>query len=80
MTFEACLRAAILNPDLIAQFNRLTGSTLGVDNRKPIERMIDEESGYQEVLDLKTAAEMEEFAGFVFMHVYLPIAFQGEGG
>ena len=80
MTFEDCLRRAMLNADLVAQFNRLTGCTLGVDNRQPIERMIDEASGYQEVLDQKSSDEMEQFASFVFMYVYLPVALQGEGG
>lgn len=80
MTFEDCLRRAMLDTDLVAQFNRLTGCTLGVDERKPIERMIDAESGYQEVLDQKASDEMEQFASFVFMYVYLPLVLQGERG
>ena len=35
------------NKDFVRQFNRLTGSSLGVDRRTALDRMIDEATGHE---------------------------------
>jgi len=64
--FLACLREAAKHKELIAEFDRLSGSNL---SRKgpPIATMIDDATG-------RTAAEVRLFAEFVYEYVYLRIA------
>ena len=71
--FEAVLRECIKHPDLIKQYNRLNGTHLGEDTRKPIVQMVDKASGYQEVLDKRGMEEFKGFADFVFQCIYLPL-------
>ncbi len=60
--FEVCLKEAISLPAFVKEFNRLSGCQLGIDDRKPIERMIDESTGYQKVLSEKQEEYMRQFA------------------
>ena len=75
--FEAVLRECIKHPDLIKEYNRLSGTHLGEDKRVPIVRMIDEQTGYQKVLDEKAVEEFKGFADFVFKYIYLPLLMEG---
>ncbi len=63
MTFNECVLHCFENPDLLSNFNRLTGCSLGVDRRSVIERMIDEAAGHEPPpLD---EAEALQFISFV---------------
>ena len=75
--FEAVLRECIKHPDLIKEYNRLSGTHLGEDKRVPIVRMIDEQSGYQTILDERDMEEFRGFADFVFRCIYLPLLMEG---
>lgn len=44
-SFLACLHAAWTEPELMRQYRRLTGSTIGLDTRSSLDRMIDDATG-----------------------------------
>lgn len=79
MTFDDVVKECCLTPELVSQFNRLTGrhvlSNL-YDTRPPIVKMIDESTGYQQVLDKKAADDIQSFISFVFECVWLPLLSQ----
>lgn len=75
--FEAVMKEVIKNDELIKNYNRLHGTHLGEDKRVPIVRMIDEQTGYQKVLDEKAMEEFKGFSGFVFRCIYLPLLMEG---
>lgn len=64
--FVACLRDAIGTPELVSEFNRLHGATLGA-RATAIERMVDESTG-------KAEEDMRAFAGFVHFSIYTRLA------
>lgn len=68
MTFTECLFYCIGEPELVKEFNRLTGSRIGVDDRKPIERLVDEAAGY-----IPFADDYVKFIQFVWAAIYLPL-------
>lgn len=45
-SFLTCVETAWMNDELMKEYRRLTGSTLGRDRRAPIERMIDDATGH----------------------------------
>jgi hypothetical protein len=45
--FERCVLLCFENKELVAEFNRLTGSSLGIDRRSVIERLIDQTCGHE---------------------------------
>jgi hypothetical protein len=47
MTFTECVLHCFDNRDLVNNFNRLTGCSLGVDRRSMIERMVDRAAGHE---------------------------------
>jgi hypothetical protein len=63
--FLQCLREAAANKELVAQFDRLTGSNLSMRGA-PIELEIDRTTGRQR-------EELRRFAEFVRDAVYLPL-------
>lgn len=65
MTFIECLRACAAHSELVENFNRLTGSRLGID-RSPVEALVDQATGYEEVLAAQQAAQCAQFVQFVF--------------
>ena len=64
-----CLR----NPALIAEYNRLKGTTLGVDNRTPMEMAIDHASEIQDADALYNDSDLNEFIRFVYRVLWLPM-------
>lgn len=68
MTFTECVSTCAATPELIAEFNRLTGSNLGQSlNRKPIEVMVDEAAGYSGERD----SDMAAFVMFVYECIWI---------
>ena len=60
--FIVCLRESIAVPELVANFNRLYGATLGARST-PIEQMVDMATG-------KTKDDMRAFVEFVHFSIY----------
>ena len=75
MTFEDVVKECLNTPELVNEYNRLTDSRLGIDNRKPIEKMIDKATGYEKELDNKQREYLHDFISFVFEFVWLPFVF-----
>lgn len=70
MTFEHCVLECSANADLVAQFNRLTGCTLGQSlRRSPLDVAIDDATGFSG----ESAADMDAFIAFVWNCVWLPL-------
>jgi len=69
MNFQEVAIECIRTPELVMEFNRLTGSKLGIDNRAPIERMIDEATGY---INPETE-DVRKFVNFVIEFIWLPL-------
>jgi len=70
MNFHDIVIECIRTPALVSEFNRLTGSKLGIDTRAPIEKMIDKATGYK---DYETE-DIREFVSFVFECIWIPLA------
>ena len=68
MNFSEIAIECIGNSELVKNFNRLTGCNIGVDKRVPIEKMIDEATGYQWGFE-----DMEKFIAFVFDCIWLSL-------
>ena len=60
--FIVCLRESIAAPELVANFSRLYGATLGARST-PIEQMVDMATG-------KAKDDMRAFVGFVHFSIY----------
>ena len=69
MSFEDIVLKAIKTPELVAEFDRLTGSNLQKKG-SPLDQMIDQATG-------RNSDELEMFVSFVFACICLPII---EGG
>ena len=64
--FYHTLVTSLSNADLVAQFNRLTGRSLGLrDPKTPIDAMIDKATGYDKERMEADALDMAAFAEFV---------------
>ncbi len=75
MGFYDVVFHCMCNKDFMREYNRLNESTLFQDTRKPIERMIDEATGYAETLNTKHDEEMHAFVGFVWEYIWIPLIF-----
>jgi len=81
MTFQDVVLECCKTPELIIEFDRLQGSNLSrvlipqPDTRKPIEKMIDDATGYKEVLDQQAHEDMQKFIKFVYDCVWLPLCY-----
>ena len=67
MTFEECCSECVKNEELVEQFNRLTGHSLGV-KRTPIQRIIDDSCSYN-----PDKEALPDFCQFVFNCVWYPL-------
>ena len=72
MNFQEVAIECIRNHELVSEFNRLTGCKLGIDTRAPIERMIDEATGYQ-----PESTDIAKFVAFVFKFIWMPLMSTG---
>ena len=77
MNFVEVAIECIGTPKLVKEFNRLSGCSLGVDKRKPIEKMIDDATSYQ--YGIATKDDLEKFVAFVYECIWLPLIFKEEG-
>lgn len=68
ITFTQCVMEFWGNPELMDHYRRLTGSTIGLDTRSPVVRMVDEAAGYQP--DIESGA-FEAFLGHVYDLVWV---------
>lgn len=69
MTFEEVVLECVRTPELMAEYRRLTSSTLGAaDERSPIARMVDDAAGHD-----PHDGEWEPFFRFVRDYVYAPL-------
>ncbi len=68
MTFTECALHCFDNKELVSQFNRLYGCSLGVDRRRMIERMVDQAAGY--VPPVVDEDEAHMFIAFVWDFVW----------
>ena len=77
-SFQAILTYCLDTPEMVKEWNRLTGNNLSVklDKRSPIERMVDEATGYQKHLDAEQVKYLREFAQFVWETIYIPFVAQ----
>lgn len=69
--FVACLRQAVQEPELLANFDRLYGASL-VSRRPPIEQLIDQVTG-------KLDDDLAAFAAFVHESIYLRLGDEAIG-
>lgn len=77
MNFQDCVIECCRNPELIKSYDRLHGSSLYriliKDNRTKLEILIDQATGYQEVLNKKFEEEIKGFFSFVLAYVWMPL-------
>lgn len=74
MDFYDCVMECAKKDDLVSEFNRLTGRRLGDKQvRNPIDRIIDEAIGYDEVLKAQQDEDVKAFVDFCYEYVWLPI-------
>jgi hypothetical protein len=76
MTFQECVMECFEEKELVQEFNRLYGCSLGEDKRQPIEQMIDRASGHAPpALDEN---EARKFIRFVWNCIWLPMIEQSQ--
>ena len=74
LTFADCLAVCINTPDLVSEFNRLSGAKLGQrEPRNGIEAAIDDATGYAAERDALNQADMHTFAAFVYEAIWTRI-------
>lgn len=73
MTFAECVLECFDTPVLVAEFNRLSGYSLGIDYRSNLERAIDEAAGYE-----PQEEGLRAFIAFVYRVVWLPMVAESE--
>jgi hypothetical protein len=66
LTFLECLHECTINDEFVTQFNRLTGYRLGDSARRsPIQMLIDEATGFDDVVQEREHQTFRQFALFV---------------
>jgi flagellin-specific chaperone FliS len=73
MTFNDCLLECVRTPELIKEFDRLSGSNvmeIFYDKRAPIVRMIDDATGYNKILEENKSKDLMKFIEFVYEYVW----------
>lgn len=65
--FPDVLARCAATPELVSEFDRLTGTSLSkIGFRSPIDHMIDEATGFER-------DQLRQFVQFVFRYVYVPL-------
>lgn len=75
VSFADAVRIAYSTPDFMAEYRRLSGSTLGLDDRTPIARLIDEAAKHD-----PWDEQWRPFFEFVRDVVWLPLVAQEQRG
>jgi hypothetical protein len=74
MTFYDCLMTCARSPDLVAQFNRLTGRHVGEKLiRSPLDLLVDQATGYDDMLKAQQDEDLSAFIEFCHTHVWLTL-------
>ena len=60
-TLTAAIRLTISNEEFMHHWRRLTGTTIGLDTRTPLDRMIDKATGHEPEVNEPEARELYEF-------------------
>lgn len=68
VTFTDCVWECWGNAAFMREYRRLSGHTLGLDARSPIEKLIDGATGHEPTL---SEVEARQFLDFVRDHVWL---------
>ena len=72
VSFYECLMACARRPELVSEFNRLTGRHVGEKlARSPLEAMIDEATGYEQCLAAQCDDDLRAFIEFCHDVVWL---------
>lgn len=74
VTFQQAVHICFAQPELMVEYRRLTGSTLGLDDRPGIVRLVDEAAGHD-----PWEPQWEPFFRFVRDMVWLPLLAMGAG-
>lgn len=69
VTFAQAVMVCFQTPELMTEYRRLTGATIGKDDRSAIERLIDEAAGHD-----PWESEYAPFFEFVRDVVWMPVA------
>lgn len=64
VSFYDFVMTCIDNDELIRNYNRLSGASIGVDMRSPIEKLIDQSTGHQVALDDQQDSQLTAFVDF----------------
>lgn len=64
ISFYDFVMTCIDNDELIRNYNRLSGASIGVDVRSPIEKLIDQSTGHQVALDDQQDSQLTAFVDF----------------
>ena len=76
MKFQDCLIECCQNDELVKEFNRLSNTNLNFkDRRAPIEKMIDEATGYNNPFKNKSV-ETQRFISFCFECIWISLAIE----
>jgi hypothetical protein len=73
ISFPDAVHECFTTAEFMAEYRRLTGSTLGLDDRTPIARLVDEATGHG-----PWDGEWRDFFLFVRDFVWLPVVLAGE--
>ena len=74
MNFIECVEYCLEQPDFVKEFSRLWECKLGIDNRTPIERIIDKAIGYEGYLE-KQMEYMDAFIAMVYETIWTRMNF-----
>ena len=64
ITFYDFVMTCFDNDELISNYNRLSGASIGVDVRSPIEKLFDQSTGHQVALDDHRDSQLTAFVDF----------------
>lgn len=71
MNFYDCLMECARAPDLVGEFNRLTGRQVGDKlTRHPIEQLVDQATGYEQALEAQKDDDLRAFIEFCHDNVW----------
>lgn len=78
MTFQTVVIEAMLNKELVNQFNRLRGFSLNFTPKQSsgINKLIDEACGFDDIKKLQSqnkSEELHEFLTFIFESIWMPL-------
>lgn len=70
------VKDCINSPALVREYNRVYGTSLGMDNRTALQAQFDRAAGIRDHDVRYKDSELNEFVGFVYYELFLPLAQQ----